>query len=483
MTAEETSATPSFDIEFEDAVLGQCLRDDGYLRRAVRICNAHHFGTKEHAWVWKVTAEHWAKFRERPHVKIIIHRARADFRKEDERKLYLTLVARLIKAKPSGPKAALDHLHKFVRHVTLQLALERGAEALEKGDLEAAEKATAGASRMASVERNWTHVRWIEEFGERQAARKYEREHPELFKIIPTGLTRLDKALGGGIRKGEVGLIMGTTGRGKSILESNIVHYGVSRKFPFASFAFEMPARQVAARHDSRWSAIQYDKFKSFDFAPSELRELEGRLKKALKAYANLLHIISMPVRSADIRTVRAALDDLRDEHDFVPDCVVLDSADHLKAVDQSLDSFRLQQAEVYWSVKEMAEELGIAVWTTTHAGKEWAVQIATSEATSESYDKARIADIILSINDPNAKDPRRRRKTVEIVDDDDTAEPEEPAEVRGFDDEAAARRAMELYLAKYRDGLSKLRLPLDCDFSRMLIREKREETVEEAEA
>lgn len=468
-----TTGAPAFDIEFEDAVIGQCLRDDAYLRQAVRIANSHHFGTKEHAWVWKVISDTWAKFRERPHATLIISAARADFKKDEERLPYLALVQRLIKLKPTGPKAALDQLRSFVRQVTLQLALEKGADALEKGDLEAAERAASTASRRVLSDRNWTHIPWIEGFQERQAARKYEKEHPEDFKVIPTGLPRLDKALGGGIRKCEVGLIMGTTGRGKSILESNIVHAGISRKHGCASFAMEMPARQVASRHDSRWSALRYDQFKTFDFKPSELRELNARWEKARKAYANLLHIISMPVRSADIRTIRAALDDLKDEHGFTPSFIVLDSADHLNSTDTTLDSFRLQQADVYWRLKELAEEEGIAVWSTVHAGREWAVQTATAEATSESYDKARIADIIVTINDPNAKDTARRRKAVEVSTDDDE---DEPSEVKGFSVEEG-RRAMELFLAKYRDGVSHLKIPLDCDFARMTIKEASKET------
>lgn len=466
MSDEES--TTVFDIEFEDSVLGQCLRDDAFLRRAVRVCNAHHFGTKEHSWVWRVISETWNRFRERPNVKVILARSRLDFKKEEERKQHLALVHRLLARKPTSPKAAFEELQRFVRHVTLQLAGERMAEALEKGDLDAADKALHTASRSGHMDRIWTHIPWIETFHDRQAARKYEREHPEEFKIIPTGLPKLDKAMGGGGRGGEVGLIMGTTGRGKSILLSNLTHNGISRKYRGVYFAMEMPARQVATRQDARWSAFKYDQFKGFDFKPSELRELEARYKKAAKQFANMFHIISMPVRSATIQTVRAALDDLNDEYGFVPDFIAMDSGDHLNAT-QSLESFRLQQAAVYWDLKNLAEEMNVLVWSSVHAGREWAFQIATAEATSESYDKARIADIILSINDPNAKDVLGlRRKKVVITDDDDEGT-EEPAEVKAFSVDEG-RKELELFLAKYRDGVSHLKVKLDCDLSRMIM-------------
>src|SRR6185503_18661581 len=116
-------------------------------------------------------------------------------------------------------------------------------------------------------------------------------------------------------------------------------------------------------------------------------------------------------------------------------------------------------------------EEDGYVIWSTVQAGKEWAFQIATSEATSESYDKARIADLIVSINDPNAR-PGRKRKAVISTDADDEDEPEE------VDEYAYGKKSqkLELYLAKYRDGESKVKIDLDADLSRMLIREERNE-------
>jgi replicative DNA helicase len=456
-----------FDLEFEDAVLAQALRDEAYLKRAVRICEAHHFGTKEHAWLWDVIHSVWSEYRERAPGKLVAARAQADFPEKDKRKPYLVLARRLFKFKPVGPLAALDELSKFVRLVNAQLALEQGAEALEKGDVDACEQAMAVAARSAVQERNYTHIAWIEGFQERQATRKYEAEHPDEFTVIPTGIARLDRALSGGARLGELGLMMGTTGRGKSIGLNNLIHASISRGFPAVYFGMEMPARQIAMRHDARWLEMRYDQFKAYDFKPSELRAIKGRFARAAKQYANLLHIISMPVRSASILDIRSALDDLKAEYDFTPKLIVVDSGDHLRCTDKGMDSYRLQQAAVYWDQKRLAEEDGYVVWSSVQAGKEWAERIAMAEAASESYDKARIADLVVSINDPNAKSRRRKAVEIETDESDDDVEPEE---VEGI--AAPGARRMEAWLAKYRDGMSKLRIPLDCDFSRMIVRE-----------
>lgn len=460
-----------FDASYEDAVLAQSLRDEAFLKRAARVCQSHHFATKERGWLWEIIHANWTKHHERTSAKIVVSRAKRDHDKGEKRKPYLLLARRIFALKPKDPNAVLAELERFVRHVNVQLAIEESATALEKGKLDDAEQAIQRATRTSARQRNYSHVRWIEEFKERQEQRKYEREHPDEFATIPLGFPRIDKTLSGGGRKGELALIMGTTGRGKSILLTNAAQACVSRGFCAVYFGFEMPARQIAARQDARWLQLMYRQFKGFDFKPSELRMIKARLRKARKQFRNRLHIVSMPVRSATITDVRNALDDLRNDHGFVADAIYLDSADHLRALEQYGGNFRLQQAEVYWAAKELAEEDGYFVMSSTHAGREWAKKTATAEASSEAYDKSRIADMVMSINDPSEYS-RRGRKTVLADDDDDF---DEDGEEIGEPKVKEGARLMELYLGKYRDGDSRFKVNLQCDFARMTMTEVKE--------
>ena len=459
-----------FDASFEDAVLSESLRNESFLKRAARVCQQHHFATKERAWLWTVIHENWTKYHERTSGKIVASRARRDFDKVEKRRPYLLLARKVFRTRAKDPQAVLEELERFVRHVGVQLAIEESATLLEKGKIDEAEKAIAKASRSVTRQRNYTHIRWIEEFKDRQAQRKYEREHPDEFTTIPLGFPRIDKTLSGGGRKGELALIMGTTGRGKSIFLTNSAQACVARGYRAIYFGFEMPARQIAARQDSRWTGLQYQKFKGYDFKPSELRAIRARMKKARKQFRNRLHIVSMPVRSATIQDVRNAIEDIRQDHGFEADAIFLDSADHLRALEAYGGNFRLQQAEVYWAAKELAEEDGYFVMSSTHAGREWATKVATAEATSEAYDKSRIADMVMSINDP-AEMKRKGRKTVLADDDDfddDGDEIGEPVVKEGA-------RLMELYLGKYRDGDSRFMVNVECDFACMTMKEVKE--------
>jgi len=462
------------DLAFEETVLSACLRRDDYLQAAVRQVRDHHFATPQHGWIWRVLEQNHARHRERPTIKMFVEEAKREFKKKEERTSSLRLLHKLAKSRPRAPKTALQYLSRFVTKVNYHKIAEDLADALEEDDVTKAKAAFGAGSRVMVEERKYRHVRWMEDFPDRQKHRRYQKLHPDEFRVIPTGWRSLDRILSGGIRIGEMGLIMGTTGRGKSIALNNVARIAVKKGFKVALFGFEMGAEQIATRQDAAWSGITYNKFKTYGFKPSELRALKLRYERMAKRYKNHLHILSFPVRSAEISDIHSALDDLADEYDFVPDLILMDSCDHLLATAQKSESFRLQQSEVYWGFKQLLEERNLAGWTSVHAGREWAKKIATAEASAESYDKTRICDLLISINDPDAGS-RRARVVVEDEDEDEEAIMDEYAKQGG-------PRKLRVNVGKYRDGDSHFTFEVRADFARMRITEI-ERDREESEA
>lgn len=450
-----------FDINFEEDILSKALVDGEYLRRSARLLDVHHFNSPQHSWVWKTTRDIFDRYREGATPRLMITKARDDYPDDDDREVVVELLKKLYKRKAKAPKATLEELEKFVRAVNAQLALEEAARNLEKGKIEKVYEGLRHLTKSDVRAREYTHGRWIEDFDKRQAERKYRKEHPEEFTRIPTGFKRLDRVIDG-LELGEFGLVMSTTGQGKSIMLTNLCYNAVRLQFPSVYFTLEMPERQIAQRQDARWLRIPYDKFKHYDFTRRELASIKKRLAKVRKRWSNMLHIIEMPLRRANIESIRGALDDLKVKYDFKPKAIFVDSADHLKGVGR-FESYRLEQSEVYWDCASLAME-GYALWTSTHAGKEWAKKIAEAEATGESYDKARIADVVVTLNTPEKK---TRRTKISSDDDDEAPPPKTTPPTKG--------KYVELYLAKYRDGESKINIPLDAEFKRMYMRELEE--------
>ena len=452
-----------FDIEFEEDVLAKCLKDTEFLKESARLMDAHHFQTKHHSWVWRITKDTWLKYAERPTPKILVAAAKREFVDPDERRPFLELTSKLFKHEPKHARASLAEVQRFVRFVRMQTAMEEAIGKTEKGDVDAAYEALRKLTLHDVRPRAFKSIDWIEEFEDRQRDRKHRREHPEEYKVIPTGIRKLDGILGGGMHAPKVGLVMATTGVGKSIFLTNLGFNAILHSFHVVHFSLEMPAEPVATRYDSRFTKVMYDKYKGFDFTASELREIDERVSKHRERFRGHLKIISMPNRRADIGAIRNALDEARITMPKI-DMVIMDSGDHLKGMSK-FESHRLEQAEVYWDMKTLSEEDDYVVWSSTHAGREWAKRTATAEASSESYDKSRIADLVFTINQP--KDAKKRG-TAKVVDDDEDATLEPDEEVEAED----GRATLEGFLAKNRDGLSKVTIPLEADLARMLIKE-----------
>jgi replicative DNA helicase len=450
-----------FDIDFEETILSKCLRDQNFLKKAAPLLEAYHFGSPQHSWVWKTIKHIWDTFREKPNGKLIVMRAKHDFAKPEDLKVHLQLIKKIGKKKPKAALATLAELEQFVRAVNAQRVLEEAAKELEKEHVDKAWEILNKASRQDIKPRDYRVVRWIEEFEDRQRERKFNAEHPEAIARVPTGFKQLDNVLGGGVEMGEFGLVLGTTGKGKSILLCNLAYWGAAAGFPTVYFTLEMSARQIAQRMDSRWTQYEYNKFKRFDFKPSELRRMTKKTAYASKRFGNNLVVVETPVRKTTIADLERAIDDLHDDLGFNPKLIVVDSGDHMSSV-KRYESYRLEQADVYWNLAWLADQ-GYAVWSSVQAGKEYAKQIAHAEAASESYDKARIADVAISINTPEKKS-----RSTRVTTDEDEEEGEEEPLVDG--------KYMELFVGKYRDGEDKIKIPVDAQFARMYIKELEKE-------
>jgi replicative DNA helicase len=351
--------------------------------------------------------------------------------------------------------------------------LEESASHLEKGQIDKGWESINKASKQDVKPRDYHIAQWIEEFGNRQLERKYNKEHPGHIVRIPTGFKQLDRILSGGIETGELGLVVATTGKGKSIMLINLAFWAAATGHPTVYFTLEMPIKQICQRLDSRWTKYEYTKFKTYDFMPSELRLIDKKVSKATSQFGGKLVVVEMPVRRTSVIDLNRVLDDLQDDYGFTPQMIVVDSGDHMRSVGR-FESHRLEQAEVYWGLSGMAQQMPCCVWSSVQAGKEYKDTVAEAEAVSESYDKGRIASIILSLNTPEKKS----RSTKVTTDEDEDEDEKKGKKGKGKDDEESRPsvytegKYIEMRLAKYRDGEDKVTIPMDAQFTRMYIQE-----------
>jgi len=82
---------------------------------------------------------------------------------------------------------------------------------------------------------------------------------------IPTGLTRLDRKLGGGLRPGQLHVILGSTGSGKTALASQMCDEAVRRGKRAIMFSMEVDPVDVFIRDVERKAGVSRWKLRSFN--------------------------------------------------------------------------------------------------------------------------------------------------------------------------------------------------------------------------
>jgi len=453
------------DIEFEREVLSQCLKDPIYLRDAAPILKRRHFELKEHSWIWEVILKTWREFSEIPKVKKFVSEANRSFPDDDDRIPYLKTLKQIVDYDITSPDSSLDELRRFVRAAELEITLNKTVSFMEKGDWDSAYDPIVELVRNDLKSRSYTVSRWAEEANERQKEREDRKLHPDRYKTIPTGFRTIDRRIVG-MQEGEFGLILGFTGRGKSIFCNHIGFQAICRGYNVVHFSTEMVADRVAQRYDSRFSGIEYKTFKHYLFNQEELENYNKLIQQGKKRFEGRLRIISTPLRYCDINMIRTALDDMLVEMKGNKiDMVIVDSGDHMQTIG-NVENYRLSQANVYTDLKNLADEFGYVVWSTAQVGREWENKIATASSVSESLDKARLADLVLSINEPQ----NRSAKFSVIKKDNGDKE-----DMSADDIDDIKHGDLEICVSKVRDDESKFSFRVESDLSRMLIREIKE--------
>jgi len=433
---------PRFDLEWELDILATAARDPGFRFRAIRACDAHAFSDDRLGWIWQVLRD--LSPNEGAPARVFKERARREFADKEARAEVLKVVLRVLRRTPETSTTALDELHTFQRRHLLIRTFDRGVEDLNAGQVDRAwRRATTLAGRDPAAPA--VALDWYGTVEARLAAAEERRRHPERFIVVPTGFPFLDRVMKG-LEAKELGLIMGTTGRGKSIFATCLVWKAAIAGFPVLFVQGEMAGDRVGYRLDSKFTGLEEIAIRRFRISSAEVKFVRDKLRRMERRLRNMITILELPIRGGSFADVDRAFEERQAAGLPQFKLVVGDSLDHFNPVDEA-ESFRLSQSQVYWEGKRFAFDRNVALWSTVHAGKGVAKKIAHAEDAGESYDKSRIADAVVTLNQTT----RQRREGI-----------------------------VTALLDKYRGGVSDVARRLDTDYSRMIMVEAEDDEDED---
>jgi hypothetical protein len=216
-----------------------------------------------------------------------------------------------------------------------------------------------------------------------------------VLDTVPTGIPHLDYAFNGGLPRGELGAILAPPGKGKT---TALINFGFGaltafppdefgrRGFNVVHFSCEMDEDRIARRYDDRLAGPHHIQFKKRE--PSKyIRYLE---LEARRRVLGRLFIKDYPTRTLTSSMIKSYLS-LLASRDFVPDCIIVDYGDIMKA-ERRIGDMRHEQAGIYEDLRRIAGEYHAATWTASQA-KVGALEKETPDIGdfSEAFEKAAI--------------------------------------------------------------------------------------------
>ena len=222
--------------------------------------------------------------------------------------------------------------------------------------------------------------------------------------VIPTGIGKIDETLNGGIGKGELGVIVGSAGFGKTTITTAMALHAASYKseqnnnqgFKVLQIVFEDRIKQIQRKHFSRITQVEACNLSKEEYA-EHVKEILNNYPDRDMVQDNLLIVrLKSGEKSIDF------IIDLIKKHinkGFRPDLVILDYFECVKVTGPSTMSKWDKEALIMRRIEAAANEMDIAFWVSVQGNRDSiSAELVTMDKAGGSLGKIQIGHIIMSI-------------------------------------------------------------------------------------
>jgi replicative DNA helicase len=368
----------SSDKHFEERICQGLIVDHAWAEQMLEVLDIEYFNLEYTKEVTRIMFEYYKKYSAFPSFNLlatIVKEMTDDVLKEK-------IIAYLIKIRKEPLNGDMDYVKEmaldFCKRRALAGALESSLDLIENKKYEQI-IGTVQKALLAGSDRDVGHV-YLDNLDKRMESIK---RNP-----IPTPWKQLNNIMGGGLASGELGVIMGTTGQGKSHSIVDIAQHVACQGFNVALYTLELSDIYVGKRLDARVSGVPFD----------DLCAHKEGVKKAIQENIKGSIIIkSFPAKSITTLAIKNHINQLtlRDKR---PHLIIIDSGDLLKS-SRSYDQKRLEEESCYEEMRALAQELQLPIWSTCQSNREGLdVEVLTLKHVAESFGKAQISDFFLTM-------------------------------------------------------------------------------------
>jgi replicative DNA helicase len=361
---------------FQVKVMGALLTDRDFLITISESLSDEFFENTSHQWIIKEILKYFNKYHTVPSMDAL----KVEVQKIDNDVLKIAIKEQLAQAYRESEQTDIQYIKDeflgFCKNQQMKKAIVTSADLLGTNDFDSIRQIILNALKIGEV---------------RSIGHEYEKDVETRYREdnrgpIPFPWPVFNDITQGGIGKGELGIVFGNPGGGKSWAIIAMAAHAAKLGFNVLYYTLELSETYVARRIDANLLNVPVDKILSHRTEIEQLVEnLPGKIK-----------VKEFPSGKTTLDTIEQHIEQLKTQYEFMPDIIFIDYIDLLK--NSARD--RLEGTEdIYTSIRGLARELGLPIVTPSQANRTGAnSEIIEGSNIAGSYSKLMIGDIVVSL-------------------------------------------------------------------------------------
>lgn len=366
-----------YGVSFQIKVLSSLLKHKEFLHGVYDILNPDEFDNPAHKWIIQETLKYYSKYHTNPTPEYLS----VEVKKIDNEVLKISIAEQLresLKAINEDRDYVETEFSNFCRNQQLKKALMSSVELLTKGQYDDIRSMIDQALK-AGQSRDIGH-----EY-EKDVETRYRAEER---KAIPTNWNHINNLLMGGLGAGDLGMVLGSPGGGKSWFLINLGAAAVKAGFNVCHYTLELSQDYVGKRYDSVFTGIEFQKI--------HLHRPE--IEKVVEGLKGKLIIKEYPMGKTTPSTIETHIQKC-ETLGHKPDIVIIDYVDLLRSKVKSAER-KDEIDDVYTAIKGLARQIKTPIWTVSQVNRMGSKDdIIEADKIAGSYDKIMIADFAMSLS------------------------------------------------------------------------------------
>jgi replicative DNA helicase len=364
---------------FQLKVLGSLLTDKKFLLNVRDVLSEDYFDSDAHKWIVDQTIKYFDKY----HTTITMDVLKVELQKIDNDILQIALKEELrnsYQATQDDLEYVQEEFTTFCKNQEMKQAILSSTDLLKAGDFDGIRNRIEKAMK-AGMDKNIGH--------------EYNKDVESRYRVdyrptIPSPWPILNDGIQGGFGPGDLAIVFGNPGGGKSWTMVAIAAHAVKLGYKVNYYTLELGEDYVGKRFDCYFTGYSID----------EVNKHRKEVQKYVDNLKGKLIVKEYAPKSATVNTVKAHIQKCMDmEHK--PDLVIIDYVDYLRAPARGKSFERKDEIDdVFIATKGLAKDLKIPILTPSQVNRMGAKDsVIEGDKAAGSYDKMMVADICLSLS------------------------------------------------------------------------------------